>query len=65
VLLNTLNIGTMPLEEPLVPLMYELEARMLWHARPMPPAYFEITAHCWEIKWIDESSVRCAKLGLT
>lgn len=38
----------MPFEDPFVPRMYELEARMLWHARPIPPAYLDITAHCWK-----------------
>ena len=41
-------MGTIPLDDPLVPLMYELEARTLWQANPMPPAYFEMTAHCYE-----------------
>jgi hypothetical protein len=45
VLLNTRSIGTSPLELPLVPAMYEPDARMLWIDRPMPPAVFEIIAH--------------------
>jgi hypothetical protein len=38
-------MGTMPLEEPLVPRMYECVARMLWMDRPMPPANLEMHAH--------------------
>ena len=36
----------MPLELPFVPLMYEFAARTWWIDRPMPPACFEIWAHC-------------------
>lgn len=53
-------MGTIPLDDPLVPLMYELEARTLWQANPMPPAYFEMTAHCYEKK-IEQGSEKVVR----
>lgn len=42
--LNTFNIGTIPLEVPLVPLIYDYLALMLLQEIPIPPADFEILA---------------------
>ena len=42
--LNTRSMGTMPLDVPLEPRMYDLVARMLWIDSPMPPAYLEMLA---------------------
>lgn len=42
--LNTFSIGTIPLEVPFVPLMYDSLARMLETEIPIPPADFEIFA---------------------
>ena len=44
-LLKTRSMGTRPLDVPLVPRMYEPEARMLDAERPMPPAALEMSAH--------------------
>ena len=38
-------MGTMPLETPLVPLIYESLDLILEMDRPMPPADFDILAH--------------------
>jgi hypothetical protein len=42
-------MGTMPLEEPLVPRMYDPVARMLCMDRPMPPALLEMEAHSFRV----------------
>ncbi len=42
----------LPLETPLVPLMYDSDALMLWTAKPIPPALFEINAHCFNVLYI-------------
>jgi hypothetical protein len=42
-------MGTMPLEVPLEPRMYESRARMLWMETPMPPANLEMQAHCFSV----------------
>ena len=47
--LKTLSIGTMPLEVPLVPLMYEDWDLMQWMESPMPPALLEMTAHSFRV----------------
>jgi hypothetical protein len=38
-------MGTMPLDVPLVPRMYDPVARMLCMLSPMPPADLEMVAH--------------------
>src|SRR5690606_1701337 len=46
------SIGTMPLDVPPVPLMYEPLARTWWMLSPMPPADCDIFAHCLRVSYI-------------
>jgi hypothetical protein len=43
--LNTFNIGTIPLDVPFVPLIYDYFDLILEMATPIPPADFDIFAH--------------------
>ncbi len=42
--LKTLSMGTIPFEDPLVPLMYDSLALILLQEIPIPPADFDILA---------------------
>jgi len=45
--LNTLNIGTIPFDVPLVPLIYDYLDLILETESPIPPADLDIFAH-WD-----------------
>ena len=49
VLLKTRSIGTSPFDVPLVPAMYEPDARMFETERPTPPLDFEICAQRFSV----------------
>jgi hypothetical protein len=42
-------MGTIPLDVPFEPRMYDLVARTLWIDKPIPPAYLEMDAHALSV----------------
>ena len=57
--LNTRSIGTIPLLSPLVPLMYDPLERMWCIESPIPPADFDIRAHCLSVSYIPTRESSC------
>ena len=56
---NTFSMGTRPFDEPLVPRMWDLVARMLWMDSPMPPAYLEMHAHVFSVSKMPSMESSC------